>query len=455
MAIYDCTGAQISTGDFCEISGAYFKTDNGLYLVTASEGDPITTGRGLTLHKCGKSGKLRTSGGTVAFWPLSSYCSDPRKNAAARAHNKENAQIKRVTLPTWYAAEHFRNEAQEAAERVERYTRNGWNERDIEQATASRDFYAGIADRLSENAEKPKEKAPETGIKFYYNGIKVDGGKLIPCYMSIDGDTVHISAKDYGGILPVQYFTVIDESDSMTDYFEKERTTLDPSHPLYKFARYAALKCLMNGRTYRKPTPEQIKEWNTTKDPGQPTAADLAAVEEMKTAQESARLAAEHAAELAEREKVLNERNAGRSYIESVAQAHPLTDGAPYVVIEWSEHPAFYSWDDGQLVLSVAAAEIILKHYDEERHAENIRDGKGGYFKTKFTIHYTENGEDCTYEGRYDLGDNDGGLIAHIRAFAEGKRKPGMFHDEDASAIASGIWRSFPPMVCSLDVRKI
>lgn len=31
-------------------------------------------------------------------------------------------------------------------------------------------------------------------------------------------------------------------------------------------------------------------------------------------------------------------------------------------------------------------------------------------------------------------GDNDGGLIAHIRAFADGKRKPGMFHDEDAAA---------------------
>lgn len=42
-------------------------------------------------------------------------------------------------------------------------------------------------------------------------------------------------------------------------------------------------------------------------------------------------------------------------------------------------------------------------------------------------------GETSTYTGRYDLGDNDGVLIALIRAFAESKRNPGYFHDEQAA----------------------
>ena len=82
--------------------------------------------------------------------------------------------------------------------------------------------------------------------------------------------------------------------------------------------------------------------------------------------------------------------------------------------------PCDWRAEDGELVLSVAAAEIILKHYDEQRAAENAANDCGGYDKTKFLIHYTdETGKSGTYEGRYDLGDNDGGLIAHIRSFAE------------------------------------
>jgi hypothetical protein len=50
------------------------------------------------------------------------------------------------------------------------------------------------------------------------------------------------------------------------------------------------------------------------------------------------------------------------------------------------------------------------------------------------TVHYAEDGESRTYEGRYDLGDNDGGMIAHIRAFADSKRQPGHFHDEESAA---------------------
>lgn len=297
--------APITTGDICEITGAYFKTDNGLWLVTSCEGDPTTSGSGLTLHKLGKSGKLLESGSTTAFWPLKSFCSDRRKNAAAREHNREHAQIRRVDgVPTYYAARYFREHAEAAAERAKDQEARGYS--DAGKTHEIAEFYTAVAERLSATAEPPKEKEAEKGVKFYWNGLKVNGGKLVRCYYWLKDDaekSVTISAKDYGAQLPGEYFAVENDTDLYTDYHETDSATLTPAHPLYKFARYAALKGIMSGKTYHRPTPEQIKEWNLTKDPGQPTAADLAAVEALNTARESARLAAEHAAKLEARYK--------------------------------------------------------------------------------------------------------------------------------------------------------
>ena len=66
----------------------------------------------------------------------------------------------------------------------------------------------------------------------------------------------------------------------------------------------------------------------------------------------------------------------------------------------------------------------MLKHFDEIRKAEGR-----GYDKTDFIITGTdpETGEPFTYEGRYDLGDGDGGLVQHIRSFGEWNRTHGPF----------------------------
>ena len=61
------------------------------------------------------------------------------------------------------------------------------------------------------------------------------------------------------------------------------------------------------------------------------------------------------------------------------------------------------------MIFSVPAAEIILRTLDERRA------GVIGYEKTAFVVEYPEG----RYEGRYDLGDGDGGLIEHIRQFGE------------------------------------
>lgn len=105
------------------------------------------------------------------------------------------------------------------------------------------------------------------------------------------------------------------------------------------------------------------------------------------------------------------EQDEDRAFIEQTVAAHPIQDGAPVVTIEWSEHPAFYPWEDGTLKLSVAAAEIVLSHYDK------VPDDGCCYYKTKFTIDYMEDGVHKSHTDRYDLGDLEGGLINHIRRY--------------------------------------
>lgn len=290
-------------------------------------------------------------------------------------------------------------------------------------------------------------------IRFFWNGIKVNGGKLIRCYYFTDScsDSVTISARDYDH-LPRDLFTVKNETDLYTDYFDSDSATLTPAHPLYKYARAAALKSAMRGEPeyiakleqdeqdakqpgrYHWRKPEDIRaeidrrqaqfDRNAaelaTLPKGHPTAADVEAVHEMNTAAESARLAREHAEQLERREKAIRTRNENRAFIEQTAAAHPIKDGAPVVTVEWSENGAF---DDG-MKFSVAAAEIIFKTLDEKISADQER----GYDKTSFSITYTNaDGEQDTYKGRYDLGDNEGGLIAHIRSFGAFLRDKGNF----------------------------
>lgn len=154
-------------------------------------------------------------------------------------------------------------------------------------------------------------------IRFFWNGIKVNGGKLIRCFYFTDSrsDSVTISARDYDH-LPRDLFTVKNETDLYTDYFDSDSATLTPEHPLYKYARAAALKSAMRGepeyiakleqeeRDAQQPSryhwrkPEDIRaeidrrqaqfDRNatelTTLPKGHPTAADVEAVHEMNTA---------------------------------------------------------------------------------------------------------------------------------------------------------------------------
>jgi len=87
-------------------------------------------------------------------------------------------------------------------------------------------------------------------LKFFYNGIKDNGGKSQLVSYS-DGKlcnhpdgTITIYARDYrrlsDGVRAA--FTVENDSDLMTDYFEEDRIRVEPSHLLYHEVKEALNK---------------------------------------------------------------------------------------------------------------------------------------------------------------------------------------------------------------------
>lgn len=81
-----------------------------------------------------------------------------------------------------------------------------------------------------------------TNLQFMWNGIKVGKqGKLQRAHYS-DGclchypaGTITIYAKDYSGFSAevADAFAIQNDTDIQTDYFEKDRIRVEPSHALY------------------------------------------------------------------------------------------------------------------------------------------------------------------------------------------------------------------------------
>lgn len=88
--------------------------------------------------------------------------------------------------------------------------------------------------------------------------------------------------------------------------------------------------------------------------------------------------------------------------------------------IGFSEHPAFYdkAFNDHFTNLSFALGNKLLGVLDEKQHREREGDKNiGWYHKTDFEISAVFDGEDFHYDGRFDIGDGEGNLIAHIKNY--------------------------------------
>lgn len=101
-------------------------------------------------------------------------------------------------------------------------------------------------------ADRQRAMKIETAPVFFWNGIKdAKGEKLQKAHYSMGGytnvpaemadETITIYARDYASFsaLVGACFDVRNDSDSMTDYFEKDRIQVLPVHPLYPQVRAA------------------------------------------------------------------------------------------------------------------------------------------------------------------------------------------------------------------------
>lgn len=86
-------------------------------------------------------------------------------------------------------------------------------------------------------------------VKFLWNGIKVDGELYRASYSianykvrGIAENSILVYAKDYSGLPQLEGLQIENDSDIMTDYFEKDRIYIQPDNKYYNDALSAYKK---------------------------------------------------------------------------------------------------------------------------------------------------------------------------------------------------------------------
>lgn len=144
----DKNGVEIKTGDIVEITGAFFKNDNGLYFVQHSPGDPSWSGRDHSLKRISKSGKISKAKHNLCFWPIGVFVSDREKTAKAHQWNKEHAtiEIKEPCRDMSEVAAFFQAKADELAEQVRKdILRWGEEASHVQSAKTAQAHYEAVA----------------------------------------------------------------------------------------------------------------------------------------------------------------------------------------------------------------------------------------------------------------------------------------------------------------------
>lgn len=163
----DKNNRPMKTGDVVEITGAYFKNDNGLYFVEHTPGDPNWSGRDHCLRRIKRNGELSTAKDNICFWPISAFVNSRDKRAAANQWNREHAEIEIKTFPhTEHIAAYFAREADSLDATIKRYTWDfGEDCQTVKDAKETQAFYRSISDglRAEQTAapEQPSTTAPE------------------------------------------------------------------------------------------------------------------------------------------------------------------------------------------------------------------------------------------------------------------------------------------------------
>lgn len=173
----DKNNRTMKTGDVVEITGAYFKNDNGLYFVEHTPGDPNWIGRDHCLRRIKRNGELSTAKDNICFWPIHAFVNSRDKRAAANQWNQEHAEIEIKTFPhTEHIAAYFASEADSLDVTIKRYTWDfGEDCQTVKDTKEAQAFYRSVAGGLrteqptaateqpSATTEQPEQQTPATG----------------------------------------------------------------------------------------------------------------------------------------------------------------------------------------------------------------------------------------------------------------------------------------------------
>ena len=160
----DKNNRTMKTGDVVEITGAYFKNDNGLYFVEHTPGDPNWSGRDHCLRRIKRNGELSTAKDNICFWPIHAFVNSRDKRAAANQWNREHAEIEIKTFPhTEHIAAFFTAEADSLDATIKRYTWDfGEDCQTVKDAKETQAFYRSIADGLRTEQPAAAPEQPST-----------------------------------------------------------------------------------------------------------------------------------------------------------------------------------------------------------------------------------------------------------------------------------------------------
>lgn len=167
----DKNNRTMKTGDVVEITGAYFKNDNGLYFVEHTPGDPNWSGRDHCLRRIKRNGELSTAKDNICFWPIHAFVNSRDKQAAANQWNREHAEIEIKTFPhTEHIAAYFADEADSLDVTIKRYTWDfGEDCQTVKDTKETQAFYRSVAGGLRTEqpsaaaTEQPEQQPPATG----------------------------------------------------------------------------------------------------------------------------------------------------------------------------------------------------------------------------------------------------------------------------------------------------
>ena len=162
----DKNNRPMKTGDVVEITGAYFKNDNGLYFVEHTPGDPNWSGRDHCLRRIKRNGELSTAKDNICFWPIHAFVNSRDKRAAANQWNQEHAEIEIKTFPnTAHIAAFFTAEADSLNATIKRYTWDfGEDCQTVQDTKETQAFYRSVADglRAEQTAAAPEQPSTTT-----------------------------------------------------------------------------------------------------------------------------------------------------------------------------------------------------------------------------------------------------------------------------------------------------